>query len=156
MPGTWNNAKRALKAANSGKYRRGDSSRGIESISDGNGSAYRLVFRIGDYVYKVCSYAPNDDMNEREHKFFRAHIQYPWSSRSQLFHVEDRTIICMPYYEGRSACPDNTREISDLWHEYMSVNYDAPKFIASDLHSDNFRLLHDGTYKLLDAGGSGW
>lgn len=163
MPGSRAGAQKVLAVYQSGIYdHEGYDPKIPVNISDNcsGGAAYRSVFRLGNVVYKIASYEGEmyEEMNVRESKFFNAYSDRPWSSRTTIFRIDKRSIICMPFYGGSSANVYSTRkEIAPLWINYMKERWKMPDHCSADFHTGNFRRqISTGQVKLVDAGGTAW
>ena len=126
------------------------------SDSEASGSArkvYRVTDDSGDVVYKVEGYREHD--NETEYEILSDHSDYEWAPPVSLFLVDDKPVLCMPYYENSDVYGVSTMEIKliedilDVWHIAHGNMYPSP-----DIHHGNYRVIGPEQVMVIDAAGN--
>jgi hypothetical protein len=129
----------------------------VDRISDDEeAGCARLVYRLGDVVYKLDGSIDGDNLREFEVlTYFR---DAPWSSPVTLYDVDGTKVLCMPYYENDEPkpyiSPNDIIRLEDEWFDWAQENY-PNEYPNADFHDGNYRVVN-GQIKIIDAAGSAW
>jgi len=138
--------------------------------SDEKSGCSREVYRVGKVVYKL-NYQTD---NEIEYACLTHFADREWASPVSLFDIDGYKVLCMPFYpliadidpdfdcveyedltEYGKSVRDRIDVYSDSWRGWADTQ-DGGTTAEPDFHHGNYRILRDGTIKIIDAAGTMW
>ena len=124
------------------------------SSTEGRDDCSRVVYRVGDVVYKIDDDRPD---NEIEFKILTDLAHFDWAPPVSLFDVDGEKIICMPYYanDPNSYLESDSvlLDIADHLIERMRAYGNTSSIPTGDMHSGNYRIVGPDRVMVIDAAG---